>query len=261
MHVKDEDLQSYFWETLPLIEEVAITSHLGACATCQGKLADSAEFKRRLAALARGGDKSPKERRRHARIATDMPTSVRIISPSSSGRTQARVLDTSRDGVRLRVFEFMQPGAMVHVRLVDTIVLGEVRYCRPVGSAFQAGVHIRDSFPASTVGSVHSKRKEPRNIVNAASYLRIEGTPVLHPITIQDVSRTGLRIRSRLAIRPGARVRVTYKNVVISGEVRYAHELTPDAFNVGIHADGLTGEHRILDGDMDLTLMFNLQAC
>jgi hypothetical protein len=244
---------------LPLREQSMITSHLGSCATCQGKLVESVRFAAKIAALKQPREKSGKEQRRFTRIATDMAASIRVLSPASSARASARVLDTSRDGLKLRVSEFLHPGATIQVRVTDTVSFGEVRYCQPAGSAFHVGVQIRDSFAAPAAGSLQPKRKEPRSAVSAIANLRINGAPVVHAVTVLDVSRSGLRIRAGIPVPTGSRVDVLYGNVTVSGEIRYARELAPDEFNMGINADCVTGGDQVPEGDLDLTLLFNLE--
>jgi hypothetical protein len=259
MHVQETDFEMYILESLPPREQAAITSHLSTCANCQGKLLDSVRFASKMAALTQPSDNSGKNKRRFSRISTDMAASIRMLSPASSGRSQARVLDTSRDGLKLRVSEFLHPGATIQVRVADTIAFGEVRYCQPAGSAFHAGVQIHDSFSTPAAGSLQSKRKEPRSAVTAAARLRAEGGSDVHAVTILDVSRSGLRLRSGVAMPTGARVEVVYGNVTLLGEIRYARELAPDEFNMGFNADSMKSEMPIPEGDMDLTLLFNLE--
>jgi hypothetical protein len=257
MHVGDEDLEMYILESLPLRQQSAITSHLGSCATCQGKLVESVRFAGKIAALKQPRENRGKDQRRFTRIATDMAASIRMLSPASSGRTHARVLDTSRERLKLRVSEFLHPGATIQVRVTDTVAFGEVRYCQPAGSAFHVGVQIRDSFTAPNAGSIQLKRKEPRSAVSVAAGLRIEEAADLHPVTVIDVSRSGLRVRSGISIAAGSRVKVIYGNVTVSGEVRYARELAPDEINMGINAYGVTGAGQ--NGELDLTSLFNLE--
>jgi hypothetical protein len=258
MHVQEEDLEMYILESLPLREQSAITSHLGSCPTCQGKLIESVRFASKIAALKQTPKNSGKEPRRFARIASDMAASIRVLSPASSGKTSARVLDTSKDSLQLRVSEFIHPGATIQVRFTDTVAFGEVRFCRPAGSAFHAGVLIRDSFRAPDADAIQTKRKEPRNEVTAAACLRTVNGEDLHQVTVLDVSRSGLRVRSAIGMATGARVEVTYGDVTIAGEVRYARELAPDEFNMGINADRVTGASDVQENEMDLTLLFNL---
>jgi len=257
MHVGDADLEMYILESLPLREQSEITWHLGACATCQGKLVDSLKFAAKIGALTQAGQKDGKEQRRFTRIASDMAASIRTLSPASSARASARVLDTSRDGLKLRVSEFLHPGATIQVRVTHTVAFGEVRYCQPAGSAFHAGVQIRDSFPVPAAGSTQAKRKEVRTALSVAANLRVDGATEFHPVTILDVSTSGMRVRTAFFIKTGSRVDIVYKNATISGEIRYTRELAPDEFNVGINADRLAGMDQAEAGDLDLALLFN----
>ena len=259
MHVENEDLEMYILESLPLRDQAGITTHLGSCAACQGRLVESVRFAGKIAALKQTREKSGKDQRRFTRIVTDMAASIRVLSPVSSGKTQARVLDASREGLKLRVSEFLHPGATLQVRVTDTVAFGEVRYCQPAGSAFHVGVQIQDFFPAPAADSVQPKRKEPRSPVSAAASLRIEGGSHLQSVTVLDVSRSGLRVRSGTAVNTGSRVEVLYGNVTVLGEVRYARELAPDEFNIGVSADCMAGGDQVRNGDLDLTMLFQME--
>src|SRR5580698_11225867 len=118
MHVREDDIEMYILESLPLREQAAITNHLGTCAACQGKLVDAVRFASKISALTQR-DKLGKEKRRPSRIMNDVTASIRMLSPASSGRFQARVLDTTRDAIKLRVAEFLHPGATIQVSVTD----------------------------------------------------------------------------------------------------------------------------------------------
>jgi anti-sigma factor RsiW len=138
MHLRDEDLEPYVLGPLSKDQASTIESHLKECADCRDRLA---EVSRRL--LPPGG-----ERRRHLRISKDDPASLRVLNPmvSPGPRSEARVINASRGGLTLRVADFLEPGATVHIRLKDTLVFGEVRYCHPVGPVFHVGIQLQDTF-------------------------------------------------------------------------------------------------------------------
>jgi hypothetical protein len=49
----------------------------------------------------------------------------------------------------LQAPERVDPGTLVQVRLKDTLILGEVRYCISAGAEFHIGLEIGSSFPRS----------------------------------------------------------------------------------------------------------------
>lgn len=247
-------------ESLPPNDSDAITNHLRECATCQGKVLESVNFASRIAALTPSGGKDWREQRRYARIPVDEPASIRVLRPSSTcRRSVARVLQTSREGLRLRVSEFLHPGATIQIHMADTIAFGEVRYCQPTGSAFQAGVQVRDSFPAPAVDSLEWKRREPRIAVRAIANIRTTKTADLHQVIVLDVSRSGMRVQCGTTFPIGTQIEVIYSDVRIWGEIRYARELDSNEFNMGIIADNVTGQDGVEMSDTDLRLLFNLQ--
>ena len=226
-------------ENLPSID--AITSHLSTCDTCQRKLLESLDLAKRVAALTRSGAKDWKEKRRYEHVTTDKPASIRILSPAPSGRcSPARILNSSREGLKLSVPEFLHPGATIQIYAAATTAFGEVRYCQPMSSAFHAGIQIRDSFPAPLDGSLESKRKDQRNAVSVDAEMRIAGTEDLRPVTILDVSKSGLRLRTKVTFPSGTQVEILYGNASISGETRYSREVGLAEFNLGINVHSVT---------------------
>ncbi|HVO96979.1 MAG TPA: PilZ domain-containing protein [Bryobacteraceae bacterium] len=89
------------------------------------------------------------ERRKNVRVPTDNPAGLTILGPQPSGRKETRILDTSKDGLKLLVPCELMRGTIVQVHLSNLFILAEVRYCRPAGAAFHAGVLIQDVFIAS----------------------------------------------------------------------------------------------------------------
>jgi len=258
MHVLDCELEMYILEKLPRSQQSAISFHLAACSACQSRLADSAKVFARLAALSSHSGPYVRERRRFIRFATDEPVSVRILNPVSFARDAARVLDTSRDGLKLRVSEFLAPGSTIQVRLANAIAFGEIRYCKPVGSGFHVGVQLQDTFPAPCAEPELARRKSPRHSLSVTGALRVNGTSDERAITILDVSTSGLRIRCDTAIASGTRVEVAWGDTAACGEIRYCREIAADGFNVGINIDGVSGPKLEQEREMDLTLLFNL---
>jgi hypothetical protein len=82
------------------------------------------------------------ERRREPRIPTDAPAFVLVLNPVGYDRRPARVLDVSRNGLRISSGEFLPPGALIFVRFSGMHVVGNVRYCVGESPAFQMGVEI-----------------------------------------------------------------------------------------------------------------------
>jgi hypothetical protein len=71
---------------------------------------------------------------------------VKILNPmtSAAGRLDGRVVNISKNGLRLRVSEAMLPGTIVQVRFMDRIAFGEVRYCIASSSDYSIGVRFQE---------------------------------------------------------------------------------------------------------------------
>jgi hypothetical protein len=234
----------------------SIPDHVRTCETCQRKLLDSADFAMRIAALTRSGAKEWKEQRRYERIAVGTEASIRVL-PATAGRCPpAHILFSSRESLKLSVPEYLHPGITLQIYAADTNVFGDVRYCQRLASVFHAGVQIRDSFPAPLGGSFELRRKDLRTAVSVEAELRFVGTEDLHTVTILDVSKSGLRMRSRITVPAGKRIEVIYRNVVVLGEARYARELGPTEFNVGVEAHSVTEDGRDATSGLDLARVF-----
>ncbi|HEY2844797.1 MAG TPA: PilZ domain-containing protein [Bryobacteraceae bacterium] len=147
MHAHENDLALYIQGRLPAEKLMPLECHLGACKACEFKLSRAAEFfgdpENRKQQLA------PEERRRDRRVFSEDQAIMQILSPLSFGRVGIRVVDVSKNGLKLLVPEFLQQGTMVQIRMVHSIMLAEVRHCRKAGEGFHAGVQLQDVFSTS----------------------------------------------------------------------------------------------------------------
>jgi PilZ domain len=103
----------------------------------------------RLAWLSRRQHSEPSqsEQRRHHRFPTDDLAMMRLMSPADLEPVEVRIVDASRDGFKLALKSPLDPGSIVQVRMRSALAVGEVRYCRTLGSEFHAGVQVRDILP------------------------------------------------------------------------------------------------------------------
>jgi hypothetical protein len=69
---------------------------------------------------------------------------MQSLNPLRLGITPVRVLDVSRQGLKLRIGRQFLTGSEIQVKLKDLFVLGEIRYCVQVGSFFLAGILVED---------------------------------------------------------------------------------------------------------------------
>jgi len=103
------------------------------------------------------------EKRSEPRVPTDDPASMHILSPLMVERFAIRVLDVSRNGLKLSSPVRLQPGMLVQVRIRNIIAIGEVRHCTNVGDDFLAGVHLDDVLTLNAPGdaSLQALPKQP----------------------------------------------------------------------------------------------------
>ena len=84
------------------------------------------------------------ERRRVRRLVTNDPAIIHSLNSLSPDFTAVKVLDVSRQGLKLRIGRQFLTGSEIQVKLKDLFVLGKIRYCVQVGSCFLAGILVED---------------------------------------------------------------------------------------------------------------------
>src|ERR1700722_2886740 len=87
------------------------------------------------------------ERRREPRISTDDSASMHVLNPLLEGRQAVRVLDASRNGLKLSSLMDLQRGTLIQVYIGNIVAMGEVRYCSKCGGAFHLGIQLDNVFP------------------------------------------------------------------------------------------------------------------
>jgi hypothetical protein len=96
-------------------------------------------------------------------------------------------------------------------------------------------------------------RKHDRYEIDEPGFLRILGPPGgAFVITILDVSKGGLRIRSPRPLPEGTKVELRCRHKEVIGEVRYARGMEASEVHMGIKAERVTG----MSSEVDLTLLF-----
>jgi hypothetical protein len=83
------------------------------------------------------------DRRSEARYPTQDPAELEIL-PGPTDPIYGTILDVSRSGLRVALPQRIDRGQQIKVKLRDNVIFGEVRYCRAVSGAFQAGIRIQD---------------------------------------------------------------------------------------------------------------------
>jgi hypothetical protein len=84
-------------------------------------------------------------RRREIRFEIDQPV---VVSDLQLGGTplEGRLANFSANGIRLMLNRKLDPGTMVKVVWGNTLLLGEIIYCRAEGSEFATGLELEDAL-------------------------------------------------------------------------------------------------------------------
>lgn len=86
------------------------------------------------------------ERRAGRRFDIDQPARLTLLDGNQAAAIAARVVNTSGTGLGLTLEEAVPPGASVRVDCGNALFLGEVRYCRPCGGGFSAGLQVEHAL-------------------------------------------------------------------------------------------------------------------
>ena len=145
MHVTDEDVELFVFDRLSADRTAAIQSHVADCPTCRVKVADVEEFKRRLSELsARQAAYDEREKRPEPHVSPGDLGTMLLLLPPFAERSDVQIVDVSQDGVELRARQSVSSGTLVQIRLKNSFVLGEVRYCvRVDDDFFYVGIHVQ----------------------------------------------------------------------------------------------------------------------
>jgi hypothetical protein len=140
-HSSDFDLKQYVTGRLGTEETAVIKTHLEECEECQLRLAE----------LALQMQWTGPERRGEPRVAVNVVGRLKLLDPVTSVGPphDVRVVEISRNGLKIRTPRFLIPKTLVQIRFDGKPVLGEVRYCTKVGSEYQAGIKQIQDFPGA----------------------------------------------------------------------------------------------------------------
>jgi len=89
--------------------------------------------------------KSPVEeadRRKEPRYPSDGSARVLVSFLSEPQTFNARVLDVSKSGMRLKLSAPLAPGTLVQVELKSLVATGAVRHCRKDGEEYSMGIQL-----------------------------------------------------------------------------------------------------------------------
>ncbi len=86
-------------------------------------------------------DKQFMDQRRQPRLDAAGPARVTLLGEARK-QVGGRVINTSRQGIRLILEERVSPGALLAVEWADTEAMGEVCYCEETEGGFAVGVRL-----------------------------------------------------------------------------------------------------------------------
>jgi hypothetical protein len=139
------------------------------------------------------------DRRSEARYPTQDPAEIEIL-PGPTEPIYGTILDVSRSGLRVTLPQRIDRGQHIKVKLRDNVIFGEVRYCRAVSGAFQAGIRIQDLVRPSS--------REDRHIADDPLSLYAIGKGLTVPEVID--------VREHLARCEACRVRLAKKEGLLN---------------------------------------------
>ena len=142
MHAGKEDLKLYLVGRLPTPKASLIEIHIGQCESCRASLAQAVAELRKETQQAATDIKFP-DPRHDPRFQADEPVIIYVFSPAPA-RMPARLVEVSKNGVKLRMRQRLWPGALIQVHRRRTIALAEVRYSVALDDDFQIGAQIQD---------------------------------------------------------------------------------------------------------------------
>jgi hypothetical protein len=148
VHMQANQLELYALGELPEDLSAAVESHLQDCVDCGIQFEESRVAIGQWVALADEPVYIGPENRKSPRVETDDPAVLTILRPEKASRVKIRILNASKEGLKLQVPTELMTGAFVQVHVRDLFILAEVRYCNKMGKLFHAGVMIHDVFPA-----------------------------------------------------------------------------------------------------------------
>jgi hypothetical protein len=100
-------------------------------------------------------------RRREIRFEIDQPVTVSNLEHRGTP-LEGRLANVSANGIRLMLYRKLDPGTMVKVEWGNTLLLGEIIYCKAEGSEFAAGLELEDAlYETDSLASLAETWAEP----------------------------------------------------------------------------------------------------
>ena len=101
-------------------------------------------------------------------------------------------------------------------------------------SSAVATVDVESLLPPSEENAAPDRRREPRYATDRLTLLHLSGkNPERILCRILDVSKSGMRLRTKHPLQPGTEIRVTVRELFAVAEVRYCKPVS-EGFDHGI---------------------------
>jgi Putative zinc-finger len=136
MHLPDSELRLFVQNQLPAEEARQMREHLNECPDCAARLKAMATLE---ALAAREHTSQTKQEWTSGELAAQL----NVLGPTGF-RTEGRVLERSRDVLRLLLFHELVRHTLAQIRTPHETLLGEVRHCRRVaGNQFEVTLRVQ----------------------------------------------------------------------------------------------------------------------
>jgi len=151
MRILEGDVEWYVLGRLTEREAVVLSPSLAERQDCGSRRQTSTSAAQMTDLSGCQGLYSGEDRRRDGvRVQMNDGGSIVRLNPPCEGRSEVRVLDASKGGVKISVPEMFHVGTLIHLRTKHLLVIAEVRYCVGAGDNYHAGAQIQDVFPRTT---------------------------------------------------------------------------------------------------------------
>lgn len=109
----------------------------------------------------RPGAEVAEEQRKEPRFPSDLSAILTVLA--SGNVTEARTVDVSKSGLRVRSPEPVATGERLRIQFSSTIAFGEARWCKDIkGTGYDIGIQVEHSLAESFVASLHAALKRVR---------------------------------------------------------------------------------------------------
>ena len=174
-----------------------------------------------------------------SRAARGLQIEARVTAPTWEIGMSAVVEDFAPGAVMLLLDDKVAAGTHVTIQLNTCSFTGDILFCEPRGSRYEAHVSFDDADSSGLRRSPRFPVSIPARVFSHTSDVALEGK-------IVDISGEGLGIELAVALPLKSNIAVQSEENTALGEVRFCRELPSGIFRVGVQL------HHILKKDPEL---------